>query len=267
MSTSGNRPNSRRLRPALVDLDEVPIPAACAVSPVVNLLDVSAQPEDHRRSHGPRGNSHSRLKLVDYLYCACIVQAVDTIQEVSRIIRDAELAIHQLLERAVGEQRYADVTAIAPIAEALSRIARGQSGNEPPKPEKHTIDGGNVKASVRRSVSKGYPKFSRDGSRLVKVGWSKKTTEEYEHRAPLELGDALIAAIRAKVRDGQKFAATDVIPLQLKGEAAPDYQAYLLLKWLHTEGVIIKHGRDQYAIEPGRIGPDGLKAIWSRLPT
>jgi len=104
---------------------------------------------------------------------------------------------------------------------------------------------------------------------LVKIGWSKKARGEYEHRTAREVPDLLLAAIRSKVAEGELFAATDVIPLSVEAGAdnVPDYQAYLALKWLDTEGVISKNGRDRYVFVPGKLGPNGLGEMWQQLPT
>jgi hypothetical protein len=196
---------------------------------------------------------------------------VDTIQQAYKIVRDAEASLRKLIEQAFGEQRYMDLAAIAPLADAVAKLARGgisekvsslPASESAPTQAKDAREG-----SVKATSKKTYPHFLRVDDKLVKIGWSKKTKAEYEHRAPIEVADALVASIRAKSRDGQKFAATDVIPVQMGEDPAPDYQVYLALKWLHSEGIVTKYGRDRYAIEPGRIGAEGLKPYLSRLPT
>lgn len=196
---------------------------------------------------------------------------MDTIQHAEKILREAEAGLRKLLELAIGEGRYLEVAAVATLADAVAKLGRGaisgslSSGTPLPKARVRSMESV-PPTPVRTLVKKVYPRFLRDDDKLVKIGWSKKAKAEYEHRAPIEVADALVASIRATAIDGQKFAATDVIPIQMGGEQAPDYQTYLALKWLHSEGVITKHGRDRYAIEPGRIGADGLKTYWSRLP-
>ena len=201
------------------------------------------------------------------LYCACIIFNVSTIQDINRILRIAELSLQKLLEQAVAEQRYSDVATVAAIADTIAKMLRRGGILEAETPAISRIVRDVAPLVAHKKAKTGYPRFLRDGDKLVKIGWSKNAKEEYEHRAPLEVADALLASIRAKVQDGQKFAATDVIPVRLAEESVPDYQAYQTLKWLHSEGVVTKHGRDQYAVELGRIGPEGLKPIWSRLPT
>lgn len=178
------------------------------------------------------------------------------------MIRAAESSLRDLLERAMQEHRYADVAAIAPLADSVAKLLRGAASRvaaaPPPLPKK---DG----TTPRKAGKRSYPRFVRDGDKLVKIGWSKKARQEYEHRAPLAVATALISAIRSKVQDGELFTATDVIPLRVGDESLPDYQAYLALKWFVSEGIVTKHPRDRYSVEPGRIGTTGLDEYWQRL--
>jgi hypothetical protein len=190
---------------------------------------------------------------------------VGTIQDANQVIRTAEAALRSLLEQAVREHRYADVAAIAPLADSVAKLLRATAPL--PAPSSTLSPPPQAAPTGRKAARPTYPRFLRDGDKLVKIGWSKKSREEYEHRAPLAVATSLLAAIRSKVRDGELFAATDVIPHRVGDDAMPDYQAYLALKWFHSEGIVTKHPRDRYSVEPGRIGPSGLDEYWLRLPT
>ncbi|MCH8969892.1 MAG: hypothetical protein IIA66_12335 [Planctomycetes bacterium] len=102
----------------------------------------------------------------------------------------------------------------------------------------------------------------------MKIGWSKKAREEYEHRAPLAVANQLVSAIRAKVADGEQFTAVDILPLTASdgSGSVPDYQAYLTLKWLHSQAVVLKYGRNRYAIQPGKMDEGALDRLWFGLP-
>lgn len=183
------------------------------------------------------------------------------------MLRDAEASLRGLMRRAIEDQRYPDVAAIAHLADSVAKLSCSGIDALPAPTTPMRTSPVVASAPVRSSGKKDFPRFHRDGDKIVKIGWSKKSKSEYEHRAPRSVADALLSSIRSKFRDGQQFAATDVIPLKSDEESIPDYQTYLALKWFHVEGVVTKHGRDRYAVEPGRVGPEGLEPIWSRLPT
>ena len=202
------------------------------------------------------------------LYC----RYMSTVQDAKNVLHDAETTLRAHIEQCLAEKRYADVAEIAALAEGVARLIRASAGEIDTvfrgAPPLATVPMARPTPPTRKAGKKVYPIFLRDGDRLVKIGWSKKTKAEYEHRTPREVPDLLLAAIRSKVAEGELFAATDVIPLSAGAGAddVPDYQTYLALKWIHTEGVISKNGRDRYALEPGKLGPTGLNEIWQRLP-
>jgi hypothetical protein len=202
------------------------------------------------------------------LYCVCM----PIVQDAKKILHDAETALREHIEQCLAEKRYAEVAEIAALAEGVARLIHEHPRQtvtvlRPALPLTAVPLSGSA-PPTRKAGKKVYPSFLRDGGRLVKIGWSKKAKTEYEHRTPREVPDLLLVAIRSKVTEGELFAATDVIPLSVGAGAdnVPDYQAYLALKWLHSEGVISKNGRDRYALEPGKLGPAGLNEFWQRLP-
>lgn len=201
-----------------------------------------------------------------------------TIQDARKVLRDAEATLKELIEQCLAEKRYGDVAAIAALAEGTARLVQDHSERKltVPIPATSPATAPPVAVPIRghvrptgKTAKKGYPLFFSDGNRLVKIGWSKKTRAEYEHRTSRDVPALLVSAIRSKVPEGDLFAATDVIPLGLETgtEGVPDYQAYLALKWLDTVGVISKSGRDRYALVPGALGPNGLDELWQQLPT
>lgn len=187
-----------------------------------------------------------------------------------------------LASKALRAGNYGAAADIARMLEALSVATTKDASltipSEPrptrasPKSSKASPRRGNGRskgstAAKRKTPTRKYPRFERDGDKLVKVGWSKKAREEYEHRAPIGVAECLLSAIGQKHKPGELFAAADILPLQdSHGDAIPDYQSYLALKWLHTEGVVTKHGRDRYEIEPGRLDNDTMGRLWAGLP-
>lgn len=122
---------------------------------------------------------------------------------------------------------------------------------------------------VKRSPSKDqYPKFFRRGDQLVKIGWSKKERQEYEHKAPHRVVDTLAAAIAGRFGNGKLFAVEDLLPLKDPngGSEIPSYQAYVALAWLRLAGLLKRHGRRGYSVESASGLADALVTSWQRLP-
>lgn len=119
--------------------------------------------------------------------------------------------------------------------------------------------------AVRRAV---YPRFLRDGERLVKIAWSKKERRQYEHRAPQVIIQTLLEAVRKRKGEGKLFQAADVLPLtNANGEDYPSYQSYLALSWLRHAGIITKKGREGYVLKVGAATPEKVGRLWASLPT
>ena len=202
--------------------------------------------------------NHSRPVLdiaVELLYYRC----VGTVQQAMLVLRNAEQSLRGLIERAAAEQRYRDVAEIAKLADGITRLLSGQVALRAPQPRPQSRHVGSRRVAAQKKT---FPRFLRDREKLVKVGWSKKSASEYQHRVPWEVVQAVLDVVKTKVGDGELFAATDVVP-QLAESGVPDYQVYVVLKWLHTEGVVSKHGRDRYAIEPSK---GDLRDLWRALP-
>jgi hypothetical protein len=112
-----------------------------------------------------------------------------------------------------------------------------------------------------------YPTFFRAGDTLVKVGWSKKTKSEYEHKAPKAALDALVKALTDAGRRGRLFTMDSLIPLidPSTGASIPDYQAYLGLGWLKNESLVVQHGRQGYTLDAGKSLIESAEERWHNL--
>ena len=195
--------------------------------------------------------------------------------------------LREILSEAVGAHAYADVAYIAQIADGLSK-ALGQFGGSLEDIEPAATPTGlkllgpdwpeSVRASAEEQVAElsrvhlrgtrkdRYPQFFKDGDRLVKVAWSKKERQPYEHRAPKEIVDVLLDAIRKRRGDKKSFEASDILPLRNpKGEEYPSYQSYLALAWLRHAGAVVKR-RGQYVLKR-ECSNERVMQFWKELPS
>lgn len=184
------------------------------------------------------------------------------------IVDQAISALQQLASQSLMDNDFSTVTEISRLAEALQSLTNETPPNSSnprtvemlskPKTEKQKSRG--------RTPTGTYPKFQKDGEKLVKIGWSKKSRTEYEHKAPKSAISTLISTIGALYSVEKYFKAQDVFPLKsTNGEEIPDYQGYLALKWLHSVGLIKKKGRDQYSLISNKDYEKEILAAWNNL--
>lgn len=190
------------------------------------------------------------------------------------LVRAAELGLRELLETALAEKRYADVAAVAPLAEAVAAALTGRLDREAlpaPPPPSRAYQPARASAALRaerrsaggRTEPDQYPRFERDETRLVKVGWSKKERREYEHRTPLEAVFAVADRLATAVPPGKAFTMDGLMPFKgADGAEIPSYQAYLILAWLRDSGAVEQRGKDGYAVVTGALAHARVQAAW-----
>jgi hypothetical protein len=192
---------------------------------------------------------------------------------VLRILNNAQAELRSLLEEALADSRYTDVAAIARVADGLAQLGASSGSpigestiSVPLTPESRPSA---ASPSRRTRPSRTFPRFEREGDKLVKIAWSKKDRAEYEHKAPRSVIDLLIEAIRNRKGEGAKFEAPDILPLKdsKTRREIPSYQSYLALAWLRHEGVIAKYGRDGYALKPTAARQEHVAELWEALPS
>ena len=195
------------------------------------------------------------------------------------LLADAEKALRDLMQRELQSQRYSELAELARMADAIARVLRGDgpaptaanapgSGQLTPKPPPKKANSPAPKPTVKPTASKGhYPRFERDGDKLVKIGWSKKNREAYEHRAPREAVIAFVRHLARSVAEGHVFAVDDLIPVpDASGGALPAYQVYLTLAWLRHAGAVEKKGRSGYVLRNGSFENGHIDPIWNEIP-
>jgi hypothetical protein len=202
-----------------------------------------------------------------------------TNDQIRTILAKAETEIKSVIARELDAGNFSQVERIARIGDALSELARIGAGSTLPTASRNTGPANNTvtmpakrntkPSKPRRSSKKAskYPRFERDGSRLIKIGWSKKSREEYEHRATREVAQAFARALWDTTEPGKTFTMEQVLPVQdSSGDELPDYQSYLSLAWLRSEGAIEKMGRDGYVLIFQDMDTETFDTLWNQLP-
>jgi len=192
------------------------------------------------------------------------------------VLRDAEVKLCGLIPKALAGHRDEDAGRLMELARLLAdaRCLRAKSGSadadtsRDPQPERKR----HAKARKKRKASP-YPKFFREGNALLKLGWSRKSRSEYEHRASRDAVMAVadrVAEVASLNRTGtaSRFTVEDLGDVRMAEADEPisGCQVYLCIAWFRRAGLIIQHGRRGYTlpIAPAKF-PAKVRSAWGEL--
>lgn len=199
-----------------------------------------------------------------------------------RAVSEAENLLRRLISEAAADNEYADVISLAEMADGLRRLGAGldaappvsvESGCAEKQPKTPVLKPkkASPKSHKKASLKSVFPRFERDGDRLVKIGWSKRQGSVYEHRAPKQVVLGCARRIAGLSRPGGIFAVDAMVPTPdpSEGGDVPAYQVYLVVAWLRSLGLIKKKGRDGYVVSKNftdRTVDDAWRKTTERLP-
>src|SRR5688572_13354082 len=125
------------------------------------------------------------------------------------VLKGAETAMRDIIAQALTANAYGELSKVANVADTVAALIGELDGgarslapvSEPAgtpaihraSAPTHTAVRPASQAASRRNA---YPRFLRDGDRLLKVAWSKKERQPYEHRAPQAVIQTLLNAVR-----------------------------------------------------------------------
>ncbi|MBX3448932.1 MAG: hypothetical protein KF777_05190 [Planctomycetaceae bacterium] len=204
-------------------------------------------------------------------------------------VRHCETQLRTLIAQASAAGDYDAVDRLTQWARTLSALlsqensaispgvgdspVSASAGSRAPGPLPAHVVGGSIagafpasrtRHTAKRGAKQDYPRFSRQRNDLVKTGWSKKDRQEYQHRAPWAVVEAL--ARRLNDERGKVFTSDDVFPLTSPdGTDIPSYQAYLCLAWLRFEGLVVQEGRQGYFISTNTDVLVGARERWESI--
>ena len=193
-------------------------------------------------------------------------------------VSEAENLVRRLISEAAADNEYADVISLAEMADGLRRLGAGVHAAPPEIAEssnaakqRKTLVQKPKKASrkpnQKNAVKSVFPRFERDGDRLVKIGWSKRQRSAYEHRAPKHAVLACARRIAGLARPGAIFVVDAMVPTTdpSEGGEVPAYQVYLVVAWLRSLSLIKKKGRDGYVVSK-ELTERAIDDAWRKTP-
>lgn len=164
---------------------------------------------------------------------------------------------------AYGGKKVKEKTTTKPLPNSNKTI---QAKKAQATPESQTKSNPNTGTDSEPNPSD-YPRFEKDGRRLVKLGWSKKNKKAYEHRVPHETVVGFVHHLSSIVDQGQVFEVEKILPVRdSSGDEIPAYQIYVTLAWLRESGAVEKKGRDGYVLRDGSLPDGGVDKYWESLP-
>jgi hypothetical protein len=193
------------------------------------------------------------------------------------ILRDAEVRLCELIPKALAGRRDEEAARLMELARQLadarcSRPAAGPAERDeaatPAGPDTPRGPRPERKRKARKRKASPYPKFFREGNALLKLGWSRKSKLEYEHRAPREAVVAVAARVAEVASTASRFTVEDIgdISTSQGNEPISGCQVYLCIAWFRRAGLVVQHGRRGYSlpIAPAKL-PAKVKAAWGEL--
>lgn len=202
---------------------------------------------------------------------------MDDLRRATELIETAHKAIRALMKEALRAERYQELAAVAPVADDLAALIRrhqggtlkvsSRTGSGDVEPHDRFLVQKSTRASLPAAArGDDYPRFEREGDKLVKIGWSKKDRREYEHRAPRDAVFGLAERLSTTVKPGSVFTMDAEMPFRdASGAEMPSYQAYLALAWLREIGMVEQRGKDGYSLTNGHLDLSSVGMAWDAV--
>jgi hypothetical protein len=200
--------------------------------------------------------------------------------KVAEILSTCEESLKRAASDALSLGHYDEATQIVQIAREVAALA-----GRTPKADVNQDVGGVVNAveSFGREAAESdstpqldamlavkkrrkYPQFGRQANDLVKIGWSKRSRKEYQHRAPRRILELLCTRLEQVGARKKIFTTESLFPLSdSEGNEIPSYQSYLSLAWLRQHRLVVSKGRSEYRLpNPGSLQSSADK-LWNQL--
>lgn len=198
-------------------------------------------------------------------------------------LADLENEARRELTAAAAEGRFDDLMLLTPIAKELADLATRWSNEDlttgtddglvSRRDASAKATGAATLPDGRRSRSRpkkaSYPQFLRERNELVKLGWSRRDKEPYEHRVPSTAVDTVVSAVGAAGNAGHRFTVDDIIKSIKEAtgsEQIPSYRVYAVVSWLKWAGMVLQHGRQGYTVVRPKTFSSSVETAWQALP-
>lgn len=187
---------------------------------------------------------------------------------------DAEVCLRQSAAEAAEAGNYDALEVLTRWAKAIQALVAdvvetpGRAGSKTDRPvqrERAPRSGRTGPTNGVRVASSG-PTYSRDSDTLVKTARSRKSRNNYEHRATADVVFTVAECVSVW-RPNQTLLTGDQLldSYTKKKGSVISYQVYAALGWFTQLGLVRRHGRSGYSVpQPHTVVSDVQKA-WDSL--
>lgn|GEM_PF-3052326 len=180
-------------------------------------------------------------------------------------IQKTEKELRSLASRSLMFGDYTESEKLIQLAQLMQEVAdKITSGNY----DFLTDIGGRAPSLEQQpTAQRDYPYFSRKGTYLNRTGWSKKSCKEYHQKIPFEVVEAVVNILPEVQKQKTPFLIPDIYPLAILADLrkAKDYQVYMTIGWLKSEGLVKHLGEDGYKLpNPENFITEALE-LWEKL--
>lgn len=187
------------------------------------------------------------------------------IDEALRLVSETEKSIQKMASSRMKMGEYDEAMKLASLARSLSVIV-----------SEETVPVSRVKkaskpARGRRVRKVGYPRYERDDTNLIKVGWRSTREIAYKEKAPKELLDKVADKCLKAASQGEPFSTGgDFLKIKDKrGKLYSRNKVNVCLSWLRKEGLLktTGYGPNSRNTVPNPSGfKNAVEQRWQALP-
>ncbi len=175
--------------------------------------------------------------------------------QAAKCLGKVEKELQGFLSEAARAGDYPAVVDLGRAAEQVAQVARTLAGTNGMKTR--------AGAAAMNKPAPAYPRFFREGDRLVLVGRQRKKAGEYDHRCPKADLDRLVAALlRSPITPKTREQLQQIQP-----PGSPEYLVSTCLRWLLHVGLVKKHGHKGYEVLDPQHFKANVATHWNQLPT
>jgi len=202
-------------------------------------------------------------KSFPILYCVSV--DMKHINTAKIEIQKTEKELRSLASRSLMFGDYTESEKLIQLAQLMQEVAdKITSGNY----DFLTDFGGRAPSLEQQAkAQRDYPYFSRKGAYLNRTGWSKKSCKEYHQKIPYEIVEVVIQNLPQVQKLKTPFLIPDIYPLAVLADMrkAKDYQVYMTIGWLKSEGLVKHLGEDGYKLTDPATFLSEAKELWENL--
>lgn len=193
--------------------------------------------------------------------------------EAEKLIAETEKSIQKMAASSMKAGEYDEAIKLTSLAKSLSLVATSEgtvSSGQPGATRRRKAPVRTVR--TRGAPKEGYPRFERDETNLVRVGWHGTRNLEYREKAPKELLGKLVEKSLKASPQGEPFSTGGdfYVIKDKKGKAIPRSKVTLCLAWLREEELLKKEGHgpnSRYSIPDPKGFKQAVEKRWKALPT